>query len=150
MTPTDKQITLEKNLMNKTLASAVILIDEETKEILISERREDQIYAGYWEFPGGKIEGNETPEQCAIREAKEEVGVELKDLTKFSFISEIRTNSNDEKYNIIVFIYTSIISKDDVFAAEGQKIEWVSYDDISNYKLLEANIPLLPSLKKIL
>jgi len=136
--------------MKRTLASAVILIDKDSNEILISQRRDDQIYAGYWEFPGGKIEDGETAEQCAIREVKEEVTVEIDNLSKFSFISEIRKDNHDVEYNIIVFIYSSRVTKDLVSPAEGQNTKWVSYDDICKYNLLPSNISLLENIKKIL
>ena len=55
--------------------TAAILIDRD--RILIAQRRHDDALAGKWEFPGGKIEVNETPQECLRREMKEEFGIEV-------------------------------------------------------------------------
>ena len=60
------------------LISAVALIDSDGR-VLLAERPEGKIFAGYWEFPGGKIETGETPEAALVRELDEELGVDTKD-----------------------------------------------------------------------
>ncbi|MEC8744639.1 MAG: NUDIX domain-containing protein, partial [Pseudomonadota bacterium] len=57
------------------LISAVALIDSDGR-VLLAERPEGKIFAGYWEFPGGKIETGETPEAALVRELDEELGVD--------------------------------------------------------------------------
>lgn len=59
-----------------TKVSAGIL--ERDGRILICQRRQDQPHAGKWEFPGGKLEGEETPEEALVRELREELGIEAK------------------------------------------------------------------------
>ena len=56
--------------------SALVLLDQD-KRILISERPKGKFMQGFWEFPGGKLEKGENPEICLIREIKEEIGVDL-------------------------------------------------------------------------
>jgi len=46
-------------------------------KVLIARRRADDKQAGKWEFPGGKIEGNETPQECLRREMREEFGIDV-------------------------------------------------------------------------
>ena len=53
--------------------SAAVVIDNET--VLLARRNPDDKLAGFWEFPGGKVEVNETPQQCLERELQEELGV---------------------------------------------------------------------------
>ncbi len=60
---------------------AVVIIEREVagaREVLFAQRPEGKPYAGYWEFPGGKIEANETVEAAAIREIDEELGIKIK------------------------------------------------------------------------
>jgi len=54
------------------------------REVLITRRRADAVYAGYWEFPGGKVEAGESPEDCAVREVREEVGLIVRPLQRGS------------------------------------------------------------------
>ncbi|MFG0291971.1 MAG: (deoxy)nucleoside triphosphate pyrophosphohydrolase [Phycisphaerales bacterium JB050] len=56
----------------------VVRVDEGPARVLITRRPADTVYAGYWEFPGGKVEPGESPEDCAAREVHEEVGLVVK------------------------------------------------------------------------
>ncbi len=58
------------------LVAACALVDADGR-VLISQRPEGKALAGYWEFPGGKLEQGETPEQSLIRELKEELGIDI-------------------------------------------------------------------------
>ena len=59
------------------LVAAAALVDADGR-VLIAQRPEGKSLAGLWEFPGGKVEPGETPEECLIRELREEIGVETK------------------------------------------------------------------------
>ena len=64
--------------MNQLLRVALaVIIDPAGSHILIARRLEDAHLGGYWEFPGGKIETNESAAECAMREALEEVGLDV-------------------------------------------------------------------------
>jgi ADP-ribose pyrophosphatase len=64
---------------NLTIVSALVLVDQDGR-VLICERPKGKFMEGFWEFPGGKLEKNETPENCLVREIKEEIGVNLKNV----------------------------------------------------------------------
>ena len=69
------------NDTRKLTRVAVVIIEREVagaREVLFAQRPEGKPYAGYWEFPGGKIEANETVEAAAIREIDEELGIKIK------------------------------------------------------------------------
>src|ERR1700743_3603056 len=70
------------------LVVAVALVDPDGR-VLVAQRPEGKSMAGLWEFPGGKIEGSETPEAALIRELKEELGITVKEpcLAPFTFAS---------------------------------------------------------------
>ena len=62
--------------MEIKLVVACALINEQGK-VLINKRPKGKDYAGYWEFPGGKVEENETPEEAIIRELKEVINIDV-------------------------------------------------------------------------
>jgi mutator protein MutT len=55
-------------------------------KVLITRRRVGTVYAGYWEFPGGKVEPGESPEDCAAREVREEVGLLVTPLRRLAVV----------------------------------------------------------------
>ena len=56
---------------------SILALVNEDDEVLIGKRPNSKIFPGYWEFPGGKIHENETPEQAIIREVEEEIGIDI-------------------------------------------------------------------------
>ena len=138
--------------MKHVYASAVVLVDNATKDILIAQRTEGQIYAGYWEFPGGKIENGETPEDTAIRELEEEVGITLNNLHPLTFIYEKRERPSPElaPANVVVTVCVFIanVNRADVHPKENQPIEWVHADTLADYQLLPANYSLIPHIRR--
>lgn len=113
-------------------------IIENGDKILIARRKEDKHLAGYWEFPGGKIEINETAEACLIREIKEEfhVDIEVKEFIGASIFSY------PEK-QIKLLGYRCSILKGELSPQEHDKIEWVLLSEIHHYMLAPADIPLI-------
>ena len=122
-------------------AAACILVNT-SGEILIAQRpKHKQIMPDYWEFPGGELEEGETPEGALCREIEEELGVTIQDNQPFTFISETRKD-----YHVIVYLYLCHAWNGEVKGKEDQAIAWVRPDALSQWKLLPANIPLIPLL----
>jgi len=123
-------------------AAAIILVDKD-KRVLIAKRPSTaEIMPDFWEFPGGKMEEGETPEQCLNREVKEELGVDLGCHFPLTFISEKR-----DGYHVIVYLYVCRETKGIPSAQEGQEIKWVRPLDLKDYELLPANKPLVPMIR---
>ena len=64
--------------LKTVMVSAAAMVDIDNK-VLIAQRQKDKFMADYWEFPGGKLEDGELPNQCLIREIQEELGVDISD-----------------------------------------------------------------------
>lgn len=115
-------------------------------EFLIAKRPEDKPFAGYWEFPGGKIQGIETPEEALLRELREELDLSLS-LSHFkplTFISEPHQN-----FHLVMILYEVFIENQKPNALEGQELAWVNFENIQDYQLLPADWPMVETLKKI-
>lgn len=126
------------------LVAACALLDADGR-VLIARRPEGKAHAGFWEFPGGKIEAGESPEQALIRELREELGVEPCEqcLQPFAFASE---RIEDGRHMLMPLF---ICRRWDGFVdpKEGQEIKWVRPDTLSSYDLLPADRPLAAELR---
>ena len=106
--------------------------------ILIARRASHKSLAGKWEFPGGKIEPNESPEQALEREILEEFGavIEARDY--------ISTNTHDYgDFQVELVAYHARYVKGDIELTDHDQIAWVRKEELMNYDLAEADIPLI-------
>ena len=126
--------------------SAVALIDWQGK-VLISSRSENQILHNFWEFPGGKLKTNESPDDAIIREIKEELSLDInkKYLKPISF----NTYAYDE-FNAIIFFYICRSWKGTPLSNENKKILWIEIDKLKNYKLLPGNSKFILELNNLI
>lgn len=108
----------------------IILIarQQESNKILLIQRKSDP-YQGKWALPGGFIEMNETLEQAAIRELKEETGVEAKDLKQFHVFDAINRDPRERTISTVHYSFT-----DKVLPAKGsddaQDAQWFSFNEL--------------------
>jgi 8-oxo-dGTP diphosphatase len=125
-------------------ASAGILINDR-KEILLAQRPPHKYMAGWWEFPGGKLEPSETAEQALKRELAEEIGVTVKSLIP---LRKVIFPYPDFVLDLEVFVCLSW--EGTAMPQEGQEIKWISINDFENYPVLKANTEILEDLKKFI
>ncbi len=125
------------------LVAACALIDTDGR-ILMSQRPKGKDHAGLWEFPGGKIEDGEKPEQALRRELWEELGVEPCEqcFQAFSFVS----HSYDD-YHLLMPLYLCRQWDGIARPKEGQVIRWFFPDKITELKLVPADIPLAREIR---
>ena len=122
---------------------AAALIDPDGR-VLLAQRPAGKAMAGQWEFPGGKIEPRETPEQALIRELKEELGVDVTEscLAPLAFVSH-----DYDHFHLVMPLYAIRQWRGRPSAREGQTLTWVGKDRLSAYPMPPADIPLVAQLR---
>ncbi|SDS50088.1 8-oxo-dGTP diphosphatase [Formosa sp. Hel1_31_208] len=113
-------------------------IIEEGDKFLIARRAKGKHLAGYWEFPGGKIEAGETAEACLSRELNEEFQINV---SVNNFVGESVYEYPNKK--IILKAFTCRIISGEIQLNDHDKIEWITIDEIKQYDLAPADIPLI-------
>ena len=128
------------------LVSACALIDPDGR-VLIAQRPPGKSMAGLWEFPGGKVEPGERPEQTLIRELKEELGIAVEEdcLAPLTFASHVYPD-----FYLLMPLYVCRRWNGFVQAKEGQQIKWVRTHDLRNYLMPPADEPLISHLAALI
>ncbi|MER8463670.1 (deoxy)nucleoside triphosphate pyrophosphohydrolase [Mesorhizobium sp. M1396] len=128
------------------LVAACALVDADGR-VLLAQRPEGKQLAGLWEFPGGKVEPGETPEQCIIRELHEEIGVEtdIPCLAPLTFAS----HSYDD-FHLLMPLFICRRFRGIAHPREGQALKWVRPKQMRDYPMPPADAPLIPFLIDLL
>jgi 8-oxo-dGTP diphosphatase len=121
---------------------ACALIDADGR-VLIAQRPEGKALAGLWEFPGGKLEAGERPEEALIRELGEELGITVKAdcLAPLTFASHAY-----DDFHLMMPLYVCRRWEGSVSALEGQRLAWVAPRRLRDYPMPPADLPLIPHL----
>ncbi|MBT3142181.1 8-oxo-dGTP diphosphatase MutT [Phaeobacter gallaeciensis] len=129
--------------MKVVLVSAVALIDVEGR-VLLAQRPEGKSMAGLWEFPGGKVEVGETPEQALIRELEEELGIN----TWASCLAPLTFASHAyDDFHLLMPLFACRKWEGIPQSRENQALKWVRANELRNYPMPEADVPLVPILR---
>lgn len=128
------------------LVAAAALIDVDGR-VLICQRPEGKSLAGLWEFPGGKVEKGETPEECLIRELHEELGITVAQACLAPFVFASHTY---EKFHLLMPLYLLRRWEGLVTAKEHKAMAWVKPDKLSDYDMPPADLPLVAWLRDVL
>ena len=125
------------------LVAAVALIDIDGR-VLLAQRPKGKSMAGLWEFPGGKVEPGETPEQALIRELHEELGIDTWEscLAPLTFASH-----GYPDFHLLMPLFACRKWAGTPSAREGQNLAWVRANALRDYPMPPADIPLIPILR---
>jgi 8-oxo-dGTP diphosphatase len=128
------------------LVVAVALIDADGR-VLLAQRPEGKPMAGLWEFPGGKVQGGESPEAALIRELREELGIDTHEscLAPLTFASH-----KYETFHLLMPLYVCRRWQGMVTPRESQQLAWVRAERLDRYAVPPADKPLIPVLKDLL
>jgi len=136
----------EGDALDLLLVVACALIDSDNR-VLIAQRPKGKQLADLWEFPGGKLNPGERPEQALIRELEEEIGIVVKEacLAPLTFASHAY-----DDFHLVMPLYVCRRWDGFVAAREGQALKWVNAKDLRNFPMPPADRPLIAPLIELL
>ncbi len=125
---------------------AAALVDTEGR-VLIAQRPPGKALAGLWEFPGGKLNQGERPEQALIRELDEELGIAVKEacLAPLTFASHVYA-----EFHLLMPLWICRRWEGLVEAREAQALKWVRPGKLRDFPMPPADEPLIPPLIDLL
>jgi len=125
------------------LVAAVALIDPDGR-VLIAQRPPGKSMAGLWEFPGGKVEADETPEACLIRELREELGISTWQscLAPLTFASHAYAD-----FHLLMPLFACRKWEGIPAPHEGQRLAWARAAELAGYPMPPADRPLVSVLR---
>ena len=132
--------------VNLVLVAACALVDTDAR-VLLAQRPADRPMAGLWEFPGGKLDAGERPEDTLIRELKEELGISVEEncLAPLAFASHTYPD-----FHLVMPLYVCRRWQGTVTPLEGQKLAWVRPNRLRDYPMPPADEPLIAHLMTLL
>jgi len=126
---------------NKIVEVAAAVLQREDGSFLLAQRPPDKIWAGYWEFPGGKIEPGETPHHALLRELHEELGIAVE--IAYPWVTRVFAYPHA---TVRLNFFRVTAWNGDMHPHEGQQFSWQHLPDITVSPVLPANDPILRSL----
>jgi 8-oxo-dGTP diphosphatase len=128
------------------LVAACALIDVDGR-VLLAQRPPGKMMAGLWEFPGGKVESGERPEDSLIRELKEELGIVVREacLAPLTFASHAYP-----EFHLLMPLFVCRRWDGTVTPREGQRLAWVRPNRLREYPMPPADEPLIAHLTALL
>ena len=127
---------------SKIIRVTAAILEKDGKILIAKRKTGDELFAGLWEFPGGKVEEGETPEKCMARELKEELDIEVE-------IGELIT-SNKHKYPQGIFELLAYRVKHisgEMVLNDHEEMKWATADDMPRFEFPPADLPIIKYLR---
>lgn len=117
----------------------VAAVIKDGEKILITLRKAGTFMAGRWEFPGGKVEKGEKPQQALIREIKEELCVDI-EITRLLFVKQhLYDLSDDRKRRVKLMFYEAGIKKGDIKCVGCSEYCWVLPNELAGFDFVDGD-----------
>ena len=128
------------------LVVACALVDPDGR-VLMARRPEGKAMAGLWEFPGGKVQPDELPEEALIRELREELGI---DVTAACLAPLTFASHTYEAFHLLMPLYVCRKWSGAAEAREGQELKWIKPARMRDYPMPAADLPLVGHLMDLI
>ncbi|WP_440615292.1 8-oxo-dGTP diphosphatase MutT [Cysteiniphilum sp. 6C5] len=122
-----------------------VILNDQKNQVFLTKRKLTQDLAGLWEFPGGKLENNESPDLALKRELKEEVGINVTEFSPLLIKAHHYQHKSVELHCFVIMQYQGVIAPQ-----EGQEGKWVSVNKLNTDIMPEANQEIITVLKEYL
>lgn len=135
---TVKWVEANMTLIPRVSVVLGVIFNSSQNKVLVAKRPEWASFAGYWEFPGGKVEPGETTLHALTRELAEEIGIEV---IAASWLMQADSEFSDRVVELHVFRVSDYQKQP--LGCEGQQLEWISADDLLNREFPPGNMPII-------
>lgn len=125
----------------KIVDISIAIVKNEQGDFLIALRPNESHQGGKWEFPGGKVEVNEQPEEAMLRELFEEVGLQA---IQYQLFDKLFFDYGDKQLNLHFYLIEKFTGL--AVSKEAQPIKWVNKEALENYDFPEANKEVIVKL----
>ncbi|MDD3383109.1 MAG: (deoxy)nucleoside triphosphate pyrophosphohydrolase [Bacilli bacterium] len=127
----------------KNIVEVVAAVIKKDDLILCTQRPNSKQFSGYWEFPGGKVEKDETKEEALIREIKEELNVKIKVNHLISIIDYEYVD-----FILKMYVYDCVLLEENIILLEHQAMKWLRKENLDTLNWLPSDFALIEILKK--
>lgn len=127
----------------KHLEVAVLVLINHQNRVLLTQRRSDVHLPEYWEFPGGKIEAGETPQQALIREIQEELAYNPQQAKPWQTIDYTYPD-----FSVRLHVYKEQAEQPQVISNEQQALQWCALENLNKQQLPPANRSIVDALSR--
>lgn len=129
--------------MSKKIGVVIAVLLNKYNEVLIAKRPYGKSFAGYWEFPGGKVEPGENQLDALCRELEEEVNLKL---NPYCFEHLHYAEYHRGKNVLTLDFFTAQTEMPDVSGREGQELRWIKIEDLPAYRFPKVNTQVITKL----
>ena len=117
-------------------------IIKKNNKVLIGQRKYHDKFGGKWEFPGGKLENSEMPEDCIIRELKEELNINIREFKHF-----LSYTIDFSLYKMVIHAFLITQYDGEIQINDHENIIWTDIQDLNNFDFLEADKEIIKKLQ---